>query len=148
MRQDIGKLAQQADVGQTDRDEMKGEQGNTQRSIGAVLERLSTIDEKLSAGAKKHEVFEQTLQMLDRRTDITEDMVVAIKLSLTPENEKSLFERVAKLEVFHGKMGAVVAGASAVLSAVFTLIFIGFKWIWEHWSEFKATIGSVFSGHS
>lgn len=144
MREDIGALSAKADTGQSDREGMKDEQRNTQVAIGAVLERLSTIDEKLANGAETFKAQNETLDMLDRRTDITETKIVSIDASLNPPDEKSLLQRVKTLEAFHGKVGAIIAVASLILSGATLLIAAGFKWLFGHWSDVGAWLSSLF----
>lgn len=100
--------------------------------VGGLREQIGAVNAKLEAGAVTHKDFKETLEMLDRRSDITEDTVVTINAALNPPNEPSLLKRVSNLEAFNGKLGAIISIGSVVLWGVVYFVGATVTWIWAH----------------
>lgn len=103
------------------------------QQLGGIRSQIGGIEQQLKSGSEKHKEFQQQLDMIDRRTDIIEDKTVKIENVLTPDDQPSLTTRIRTLEIFHGKMGAVMIGAGAVIS----LISSGILWIISHWTQVR-----------
>lgn len=108
-----------------------------QRDMGSVVSRLDT-------GAETHKRFEQQLDIIDRRTDITEAKVVKIDDALNPEGDPSLFKRVADLEVFKSKIGASVLVAGTIVGGALSLIYAGVWWMLSHWRDLMDFLRAIF----
>lgn len=123
---------------------------NTQLLInmGNQLAELQTgmghVTARLEAGAETHKRFEQQLDIIDRRTDITENKVVKIDDALNPEDDPSLFKRVADLEIFKSKIGASVLVAGTIVGGALSLLYAGVWWVATHWSDLRAALRSFF----
>lgn len=105
---------------------------NLLEQVGDLREQVGEANARLEAGAKTHKEFRETLQMIDRRSDITEDKVVAIEAVLNPADEPSLLKRVANLEAFNGKIGVIISFGSIVLWGVAYFIWNTLNWVWAH----------------
>jgi len=123
---------------------------NTQLLInmGNQLAELQTgmghVTARLEAGAETHKRFEQQVDIIDRRTDITEVKVVKIDDALNPEGEPSLFKRVSNLEAFNGKIGAIISAGSLVLWGIAWFVWNTLTWVWAHMTEIKNFFRSFF----
>lgn len=111
----------------------------------AELQRgMGGIEARLDAGAERHKYFEQKLDIIDHRTDITEDKVVKIDDALNPEGDPSLFKRVADLEVFKSKIGASVLAAGTIVGGALSLIYAGVWWMLSHWRDLMDFLRAIF----
>lgn len=117
---------------------------NIQEELGDIREQIGAMNAKLEAGAATHREFRESFDMLDRRTDIIEDQVVEINTVLTPKDRPTLLARIENLEVFQGKLGAVIGGASVVVGAIFWFLWATISWLLSHWTDLKAAFGRVF----
>lgn len=116
---------------------------NLLEQVGDLRQEVGGVNAKLEAGAKTHKRLEQTLEMLDRRTDITEDKVVSIDAALNPVDEPSLLKRVGDLEAFNGKIGVIVSFASVILWGIGYFIWNTLNWAWAHLAEIKSTVKGI-----
>ena len=117
---------------------------NIQEQLGDMRQQIGSMLAKLEAGAEKHKAFERALEILDRRTDIIEDTVVEIDAVLKPKEGRPMLRRVESLEVFQGKLGAVIGGASVVVGTIFWFLWATVSWLWAHWTEIKSAVGRFF----
>lgn len=117
---------------------------NLLEQMGDLREQVGGINKQLDAGAATHKRFEQQLDIIDRRTDITEAKVVKIDDALNPEDNPSLFTRVADLEIFKSKIGASVLVAGTIVGGALSLLYAGVWWIATHWSDLRAALRSFF----
>lgn len=103
----------------------------------AINNKLGTVDAKLEAGASLHKEMAQQIQMIDRRTDICEGETLKIKEILIPDDgSMPLVKRVEVLEIFHGKVGAIVMAATAVMTGAGYLLYAGFSMFSEEIKTF------------
>ena len=114
---------------------------NMSTQLADLQKGMGSVNAQLAAGAKQMDEQKQTLEMLDRRTDITENKVVRIDEALNPEDEPSLLKRVANLEAFNGKIGVIISVGSVVLWGVAYFIWNTLNWIWAH-----LDVKSIFKG--
>lgn len=105
---------------------------NMGSQLAELQEGMGSVKAQLVAGAKQMDEQKQTLEMLDRRTDITESKVVKIDDALNPEDEPSLLKRVANLEAFNGKIGVIISFGSIVLWGVAYFIWNTLTWLWAN----------------
>lgn len=117
---------------------------NIGSQLADLQQDMGGVKARLDAGAETHKRFEQQLDIIDRRTDITEDSVVKMNDALNPEGEPSLFKRVAELELFKGKIGASVLVAGTIVGGALSLIYAGGWWVISHWADIRAAIRSFF----
>ena len=95
------------------------------KQLMEIENRLGSIDTKLEAGAALHKEMKEQMDMVDRRTDICETKTIKIEEILVPDDGKPLVKRVEVLETFHGKIGAIVVAATAVVTGAAYLIYAG-----------------------
>lgn len=105
---------------------------NMGSQLAELQEGMGSVKAQLVAGAKQMDEQKQTLEMLDRRTDITENKVVKIDEALNPDDEPSLLKRVANLEAFNGKIGVIISIGTVVLWGVVYFIGNTLAWLWTH----------------
>lgn len=112
--------------------------------MGDLREQVGGINQRLDTGAQTHKRFEQHLDTIDKRTNITENKVIALDATLNPDDGTSLLARVKNLEAFHGKIGVIISIGSVVLWGVLWFIWNTIVWIWSHFAEFKNALRSIF----
>lgn len=109
---------------------------NTQ--LGEVQRNIGAINAQLEAGSKRHKEFSERLDIIDRRTDIIEDKTVAMDSVLTPKDGSStIVSRIQNLELFQGKMGAIITGGSFILWGIGWFIYQTVAWVGSHWVDIK-----------
>jgi len=117
---------------------------NMGTQLAELQKGMGHVTARLDAGAETHKRFEQQLDIIDRRTDITETKVVKIDDALNPEGEPSLFKRVSELEIFKSKIGASVLVAGTIVGGALSLIYAGVWWMISHWNDLKTAIRTFF----
>lgn len=117
---------------------------NLLEQMGDLREQVGGINKQLDAGAATHKRLEENIQMIDRRTDITEDNVISINAALNPDNEPSLMSRVKELEIFKSKIGASVLVAGTIVGGALSLIYAGVWWVLSNFGAIKETVKSFF----
>lgn len=117
---------------------------NLGTQVAELQKGMGNVEARLDAGAEKHQYFEQKLDIIDHRTDITETQVLKLDAAINPEEGPSLFKRVKDLEAFHGKIGAIITVAAGVLWGVGWFIWNTLSWLWTHWMEIRNGFKSLF----
>lgn len=108
-----------------------------QKDVGTCLAQLARGEEDRAALRDGQKLTQQSLDIIDRRTDIIEDKIIELDGIMKPAYGKPLVKRVETLETFHSKMGVIVLTASTVLGGAFTLIYVGLKALVENWDVFR-----------
>lgn len=117
---------------------------NLGTQVAELQKGMGNVEARLDAGAEKHRSFEEKLDVIDHRTDATENIVLKLDNAINPDEGPSLFKRVKDLEAFHGKIGAIITIAAGVLWGVGWFIWNTLTWAWSHWTEIKNGFRSFF----
>jgi septal ring factor EnvC (AmiA/AmiB activator) len=98
--------------------------------------RLAVVETKLDAGAVRHQEFRDTNTQLQESVDKLEAHAATIDTKVTELKEEvkpvavaitAMEPRVKKLEIFHGRFGAIMGIASAVMMGAAYLIWEAIK---------------------
>lgn len=117
---------------------------NLGQQVAELQKGMGNVEAKLEAGADKHKYFEQKLDIIDHRTDVTETKVVKLDEALNPTEGPSLFRRVKTLEDFNGKIGAIISLGATALWLLGWFIWNTLTWVWSHFTEIKNGFRSLF----
>lgn len=117
---------------------------NLGQQVSELQKGMGNVEARLDIGADKHKYFEQKLDIIDHRTDVTETKVVKLDAALNPEEGPSLFSRVKSLEDFNGKIGAIISVGAMILWGVMYFIWNTLTWIWTHWTDLRNGFKSLF----
>lgn len=112
--------------------------------LGELQGSVGRINAQLEAGAERHREFQQKLDIIDHRTDIIENKVIDAERILTPAAGPTLIDRVVKLEMFMGKVGAIISGVALVMWGVIWVLYTTVSWLWTNgshlWDSLRALL--------
>lgn len=107
---------------------------NILEQLGDVHTKLGGIDARLDEGSRRHKRFDETLDMLDWRTDIIEDKVVGLP---------DLAKDVKRHDTILTRFAAVLGIAMTIIVGVFWFLWGGLSWAFHNWPEIKGFFSSL-----